>query len=92
MSVHSPASVLNPGSVGAPAASPASLNPAEEQAYLDKVSHTKTLHSSTVYCSSKGEVWIKTKQYLIIGNYRCMKLTQIVKIRVNLSRVVFVEP
>ncbi|XP_015752766.1 PREDICTED: mediator of RNA polymerase II transcription subunit 15-like [Acropora digitifera] len=37
MSVHSPASVLNPGSVGAPAASPASLNPAEEQAYLDKL-------------------------------------------------------
>ena len=37
MNVHSPASVLNPGSVGAPAASPASLNPAEEQAYLDKV-------------------------------------------------------
>ena len=44
MSVHSPASVLNPGSVGAPAASPASLNPAEEQAYLDKVSHPKTSH------------------------------------------------
>ncbi|XP_068748520.1 mediator of RNA polymerase II transcription subunit 15-like isoform X2 [Montipora capricornis] len=37
MNVHSPASVLNPGSVGAPAASPASLNPAEEQAYLDKL-------------------------------------------------------
>lgn len=37
MNVQSPASVLNPGSVGAPAASPASLNPAEEQAYLDKV-------------------------------------------------------
>ena len=35
MSVQSPASVPNPGSVGAP--SPAPLNPAEEQAYLDKV-------------------------------------------------------
>lgn len=37
MNVQSPASVLNPGSVGAPAASPASMNPAEEQAYLEKV-------------------------------------------------------
>ena len=29
--------------------------------------------------------------YLIIGNYRSMKLTRIVKIRVDLSRVNFVE-
>jgi len=39
MNVQSPASVLNPGSVGAPAASP--LNPAEEQAYLDKLQELK---------------------------------------------------
>ena len=38
-SVHSPASVLNPASVGA--SSPASLNPAEEQIYLEKVQITK---------------------------------------------------
>ena len=29
--------------------------------------------------------------YLVIGNYRSMKLTRIVKIRVDLSRVNFVE-
>ena len=29
--------------------------------------------------------------YLIIGNKRCVTLTRIVKIRVNLSRVIFVE-
>ena len=33
-SVQSPASIYNPGSVGAPVASP--LNPADEQAYLEK--------------------------------------------------------
>ena len=29
--------------------------------------------------------------YLIIGNQRCMKLTRIVKIRVNLSRVILLS-
>ncbi|KAJ7387818.1 mediator complex subunit Med15 [Desmophyllum pertusum] len=41
MSVQSPASVPNPASVGAPAASPAALNPADEQAYLDKLNELK---------------------------------------------------
>ena len=35
--------------------------------------------------------YYKIVLYLIIGNYRSMKLTRIVKIRVNLSRVHFVE-
>lgn len=37
LNVQSPASILNPASVGPPAASPAPLSAAEEQAYLEKV-------------------------------------------------------
>ena len=48
MNVQSPASVLNPGSVGPPVASPASLNPAEEQAYLDKVIVIEVIVQSTL--------------------------------------------
>ncbi|XP_031574247.1 mediator of RNA polymerase II transcription subunit 15-like isoform X2 [Actinia tenebrosa] len=36
LNVQSPASILNPASVGPPAASPAPLSAAEEQAYLEK--------------------------------------------------------
>lgn len=38
-SIQSPASIYNPGSVGPSVTSPAPMNPADEQAYLEKVFH-----------------------------------------------------
>ena len=40
LNVQSPASILNPASVGPPVTSPAPLSAAEEQAYLEKVRQT----------------------------------------------------
>ena len=58
----------------------------------DDIISLPRIHASCVLCPPLGlQTGMHFRGYLLIGNSRSMKLTQIVKIRVNLSRINFVE-